>query len=219
MKKYGTKNHAETVIHTLEGLYPGADCALHFASPVQLLIATILSAQCTDARVNIVTQTLFQRYKTATDFAEISQEALEKEIHSTGFYRNKAKNIRACCQMLVAKYGGEVPTDMATLITLPGVGRKTANCVLGTGFGLAEGITVDTHVFRLARRIGLSTGNTPEKVEADLMKIVPQSEWIFISHGLVLHGRQVCPARKPKCDDCPISLCKYRNTAEKKRSK
>lgn len=218
MRKYGTKNHALAVIATLETLYPAADCALHFASPLQLLIATILSAQCTDARVNIVTQTLFQKYKTASDFAEISLETLEKEIHSTGFYRNKAKNIRACCQMLVEKYGGEVPAEMATLVTLPGVGRKTANCVLGAGFGLAEGVTVDTHVFRLAHRIGLSAANTPEKVEADLMKIVPREKWILVSHLLILHGRQVCPARKPKCDDCLISLCKYRDSAVKKRN-
>ncbi len=211
MKKYGTKAQALAVISTLEARYPEAGCALHFRSPLQLLVATILSAQCTDVRVNIVTQSLFQKYQTAADFAHVSQETLEKEIHSTGFYRNKAKNIRACCKILVEKYGGQVPAEMETLVTLPGVGRKTANCVLGTGYGLAEGITVDTHVFRLARRIGLSGANTPEKVEADLMKIVPRDKWISVSHLLILHGRQICPARKPKCYECPVLLCKYKN--------
>ena len=215
--KYGTKSHATKVLAELQAIYPEADCALVHDNPLQLLVATILSAQCTDVRVNIVTQTLFQKFRTAKDFAEVSQEELEHEIHSTGFYRNKAKNIRECCRMIVEKYAGRVPADMESLVALPGVGRKTANCILGNGYGIAEGITVDTHVLRLARRIGLSAAGTPEKVEADLMKIVPREKWIAASHQLIFLGRNICQARKPKCEVCPMNaakVCRYASEHE-----
>ena len=209
MKKYGTKPHAKKVLATLDTIYPDADCALEYGTPLQLLVATILSAQCTDVRVNIVTQTLFQKYRTAADFAAVSQEELEEDIRSTGFYRNKAKNIRACCKILAEKYAGQVPADMEILTSLPGVGRKTANCVLGNGYGISEGITVDTHVLRLSERIGLSDASTPEKVEADLMKIIPREKWGIVSHQLIFLGRNICLARRPKCEICPLIECRH----------
>ena len=162
----------------------------------------ILSAQCTDVRVNIVTKDLFKKYRSAADYANVSQEELEAYIHITGFYHNKAKNIRECCKILVEKYGGEVPDSMDELVQLPGVGRKTANCVLGTFWGIADGVVVDTHVLRLAQRMGLSEETTPEKVEQDLMRIVPRDKWVKISHQLILHGRNVCMARNPQCEKC-----------------
>lgn len=200
--KYGTPEHALEICEGLERLYPDADCALNFRTALEMLIAVMLSAQCTDARVNIVTKTLFQKYRSAADFASVSQEELEKDIHSTGFYHNKAKNIRACCRILEEQFGGEVPADMETLVNLPGVGRKTANCVLGTYYGITDGVVVDTHVLRLSQRLGLSEETTPEKVEADLMRIVPREKWVKISHQLVLLGRNVCMARNPKCETC-----------------
>ncbi|MDO4575430.1 MAG: endonuclease III [Planctomycetia bacterium] len=209
--KYGTKAHAKKVCEILDALFPDAGCELRFYSPLELLIATILSAQCTDARVNIVTQDLFQKYKTAQDYATAPLEALENDIHSTGFYHNKAKNIRACCQILVEKYHGEVPKEMDALVALPGVGRKTANCVRGSAFGLADGVVVDTHVSRISQKMGLTQETTPEKIERDLMKIVPQEKWIQISHQMILLGRSVCPARSPKCADCPVTVCQARN--------
>ncbi|MDO4550610.1 MAG: endonuclease III [Planctomycetia bacterium] len=208
MKKYGTKRHANNILAQLDIMYPAAACALTYESPLQLLISTILSAQCTDIRVNMVTPALFKKYKTAADFAAASQESLEMDIRSTGFYHNKAKNIRACCKILAEKFEGQVPQDMKTLVSLPGIGRKTANCVLGNAYGLSEGITVDTHVLRLSQRIGLSTSSTPEKVETDLMKIIPRDKWILVSHQLIFLGRELCHARKPKCEICPISECK-----------
>lgn len=200
--KYGTAAHAEKICAGLDVLYPEANCALNYRNALELLIAVILSAQCTDVRVNIVTKTLFQKYRSAADFARVSQEELEADIHSTGFYRNKARNIRECCRILDEKFNGEVPPVLEELVQLPGVGRKTANCVLGTHFGLAEGVVVDTHVLRLAQRLGLSENSTPEKVEEDLMRLVPRERWVKISHQLILHGRNVCMARNPKCEGC-----------------
>lgn len=200
--QYGTPAHAQKILEGLEILYPDAGCALNHLSALQLLIAVILSAQCTDVRVNIVTKDLFKKYRCAADYANAPQEELETDIHSTGFYHNKAKNIRECCKILVEKYGGEVPDSMDELVQLPGVGRKTANCVLGTFWGIADGVVVDTHVLRLAQRMGLSKETTPEKVEQDLMRIVPQDKWVKISHQLILHGRNVCMARNPQCEKC-----------------
>lgn len=200
--QYGTPAHAQKILEGLEILYPDAGCALNHLSALQLLIAVILSAQCTDVRVNIVTKDLFKKYRCAADYANAPQEELEADIHSTGFYHNKAKNIRECCKILVEKYGGEVPDSMDELVRLPGVGRKTANCVLGTFWGIADGVVVDTHVLRLAQRMGLSKETTPEKVEQDLMRIVPQDKWVKISHQLILHGRNVCMARNPQCEKC-----------------
>lgn len=200
--QYGTPAHAQKILEGLEILYPDAGCALNHLSALQLLIAVILSAQCTDVRVNIVTKDLFKKYRSAADYANASQEELEADIHSTGFYHNKAKNIRECCRILVEKYGGEVPDSMDELVRLPGVGRKTANCVLGTFWGIADGVVVDTHVLRLAQRMGLSEETTPEKVERDLMRIVPRDKWVKISHQLILHGRNVCMARNPQCEKC-----------------
>jgi endonuclease III len=201
------RRRARRISHVLAELYPDAECALRHESPLQLLIATILSAQCTDARVNLVTPALFARYQTAADFASAKPQELERLIASTGFFRMKAKNIRACCQILVDRFAGDVPGTLEELVQLPGVGRKTANVVLGDAFGV-PGITVDTHVGRLSRRLGLTVHGDPVKVEFDLMAVVPQAEWTSISHGLILHGRQVCFARKPQCEACALNrLC------------
>ena len=187
--------------------FPEAACALQFESPLQLLVATILSAQCTDVRVNMVTPTLFAEFPTARDFADVPQEVLEDRIHSTGFFRNKAKNIIATCREIVRHHGGEVPADFDLLTSLPGVGRKTANCVLGNGFGIAEGFVVDTHVIRLSRRLGLVPPDekNPERIEAVLTQLVPQEHWIRFSHELILHGRRTCNARRPDCEHCCIA--------------
>ncbi len=199
---------ARVIWETLARTYPGAHCELDYSNPLELLIATILSAQCTDVRVNIVTKALFRRCKTARDYAEISQEELERLVQSTGFFRNKAKNIRACCADLVVKHGGEVPRELAALTALAGVGRKTANVVLGNAFGMNEGVVVDTHVQRLSRRLGLTREDTPEKIEQDLMKLVPREDWALLSHWLIWHGRRRCMARKPDCAHCEIArLC------------
>lgn len=199
---------ARAICQGLARTYPDAHCELDYSSPLELLVATILSAQCTDVRVNIVTKELFRRCKTARDYAAIPQEELERLVQSTGFFRNKAKNIRACCADLVAKHGGEVPRDLAALTALAGVGRKTANVVLGNAFGLNEGVVVDTHVQRLSRRLGLTKEETPEKIEQDLMKLVPREDWALLSHWLIWHGRRRCMARKPDCAHCEISgLC------------
>ncbi len=202
------RTHAARVARKLAQVYPDAECALVHDSPLELLIATILSAQCTDQRVNIVTNELFARYRSAADFARAPLPALEKAVKSTGFFRNKAKNIKACCQMLVERHGGEVPRDMESLVVLPGVGRKTANVVLGTAFGLATGVVVDTHVARLSKRLGLTTHVDPVKIEQDLMRELPPTEWIALSHRLIQHGRRVCVARKPRCEICQLAdLC------------
>jgi endonuclease-3 len=189
----------------LEAQYPGADCALTHGDPLQLLIATILSAQCTDERVNQVTPELFHKYPRAESYLAVPQEAIETEIHSTGFFRNKAKAIQGACRRIVEVYGGEVPRTMEELLTLPGVARKTANVVLGTAYGIAEGIAVDTHVRRLAGRLGLTEHQEPEKIERDLMAMLPSTRWTGFSHRLILHGRQVCHARKPACTACNLN--------------
>jgi endonuclease-3 len=195
---------ARQIVRRLKLLYPDAHCALHHENPLQLLIATILSAQCTDKRVNLVTPSLFQRYSGAAAFADAQPRELEEAIASTGFFRNKARNIIACCQRLVADHGGQVPGNMEQLVQLPGVGRKTANVILGTAFAV-PGITVDTHVSRLSRRMGLTTHTDPAKIEQDLMRLIPRKEWTIFSHRMIFHGRQVCYARKPDCEHCALA--------------
>ncbi|HMP58097.1 MAG TPA: endonuclease III [Gemmatales bacterium] len=195
---------ARQVVQALARLYPEARCALRHENPVQLLVATILSAQCTDERVNKVTPTLFQRYPDAAAFASADRRELEGLIQSTGFFRNKAKNIVACCQELVARHGGAVPADLEELVRLPGVGRKTANVVLGDCFGI-PGIVVDTHVKRLSRRLGLTRATDPEKIEQELMPLVPPEEWTNLGHRLIFHGRAVCQARSPRCEACALA--------------
>ena len=198
----------QTLIGRLRKAYPEAACALTHDDPFQLLVATILSAQCTDARVNMVTPVLFASYPDARTMSQVSQEKLETIIRSTGFYRNKAKAIRAASQRLVDAYGGAVPRTMEELLTLSGVARKTANVVLGVAYGIAAGVVVDTHVERIARRLGLSKGKTAEEVERDLMQTLPRDEWIHFSHLLIFHGRKTCIARKPKCGECAVKdLC------------
>jgi endonuclease III len=189
----------------LDALYPEAECSLEHQSPLELLISTILSAQCTDERVNQVTKTLFRKYHEPEDYLRVPQEELEQDIHSTGFFRNKAKAIRGACRRILEEHGGEVPATMEELLQLPGVARKTANCVLGSAFGVAEGVVVDTHVQRLSRLLGLSQATTPEKIERDLMERFPRERWIRLSHQLILHGRSVCSARKPNCPACPLN--------------
>jgi endonuclease III len=196
------------MIERLRQAHPDAHCALDHRTPVQLLIATILSAQCTDERVNQVTPLLFERYPTAAALAGADREELEEMIRSTGFFRNKAASIQETCRVLVDEYGGEVPAEMDKLLKLRGVARKTANVVLGNAFGITEGVVVDTHVKRLAQRLGLSRESTPEKIERDLIALVPRSEWIDIAHLLIFHGRRVCAARKPNCAACTLNdLC------------
>jgi len=192
------------ILSLLKAEYPDAQCALTHADPLQLLIATILSAQCTDVRVNQVTPGLFQRYPTTRDLAEAELSDLENLIRSTGFFRNKAKNIKGACQQLVSKFNGKIPQSMEELLTLPGVARKTANVVLGSAFGIPSGVVVDTHVFRLSHRLRLAHAKTPEKVEQDLMRKIPREEWINFSHRLIFHGRRVCTARKPLCHVCSL---------------
>lgn len=199
------KRRAARVVRALRKDYSDATCALVHANPFQLLIATILSAQCTDERVNLVTRDLFAKHPTAADLAQLPIKDLERSIQSTGFFRNKAKNIQACCRQLVAQHAGEVPRDMQALVQLPGVGRKTANVVLGTAFGIPTGVVVDTHVGRLVRRLGLTSEQDPVKVERDLMQILPRGAWIDFSHRLIHHGRRVCKARRPLCDHCSMN--------------
>jgi endonuclease-3 len=208
-ESFQTKSsRALEIIRRLKKAYPDAHCELNFSNPLQLLVATILSAQCTDKRVNMVTPSLFQKYRAAQDFAEAPPGALEAAIKSTGFYRNKARSIRAACRALVEKHGGEVPRTMEALVQLEGVGRKTANVVLGNAFGLAEGIVVDTHVARLSGRLGLTENTAPEKIEADLQRLVPRADWTLVSHLLIWHGRRRCGARKPDCAGCEVkTLC------------
>ena len=196
------------IIARLERVYPDATCALDHRSALELLVATILSAQSTDARVNMVTPVLFAKYHTAADFAAADPAVLEREIHSTGFFRNKTKSIIGMAQALVERHGGTVPDTLEQLVELPGVGRKTANVVLGTWFGKNEGIVVDTHVQRLSRLLGLTRESDPVKIERDLMALVPRDEWTWWSHTLILHGRGVCIARRPKCEICVLNrLC------------
>lgn len=198
------RRRARQVVARLKDNYPDVTSALAHQNPFQLLIATILSAQCTDKQVNLVTKELFKKYPSATHFAQAPITDIEKAIRSTGFFHNKAKNIRACCVALVEQFQGQVPQDLDTLTALPGIGRKTANVVLGTAFGLATGIVVDTHVGRICRRLGLTAQKDAVKVEKDLMQVVPKAEWIDFSHRLIHHGRQVCSSRKPRCDACSL---------------
>lgn len=196
------------IIARLRRAYPDATCALHHTSALELLVATILSAQSTDARVNMVTPLLFAKYPTAHDYAAADPAVLEQEIHSTGFFRNKTRSIIGMAHALVERHGGQVPDGMAELVALPGVGRKTANVVLGTWFGKNEGVVVDTHVQRLCALLGLTTEKQPEKIERDLMELVPRQRWTWFSHTLIQHGRRVCIARRPKCEECVVSpLC------------
>jgi endonuclease-3 len=200
------------ILKGLDEAYPHAECALNHRSPWELLVATILSAQCTDVRVNMVTPELFRRFPTAEAMAKASLPELEELIKTTGFYHNKAKSIQGAARKIIANFGGKVPQTLAELITIPGVARKTANVVLGVCFGKAEGIVVDTHVFRIARRLELAKGDTPEKVEQELMHVIPRERWISFSHQIIQHGRQVCVARNPKCNVCNLEpLCRSKD--------
>jgi endonuclease-3 len=198
------KTRARQIVRRLAKEYPNAKCALEHENPLQLLIATILSAQCTDKRVNMVTPALFRRYPDTAAFAKAHPPELENAIASTGFFRNKTKNIIACCRQILDEHGGEVPGSMEELFKLPGVGRKTANVILGNAFGV-PGITVDTHVARLSRRLGLTTHTDAVKIEHDLMQLIPKKEWTMFSHRMIFHGRQVCFARKPNCPGCVLA--------------
>jgi len=210
-----TRTHGRTaqkrvgpVIARLKKRFPEAGCSLQHADPLELLVATILSAQCTDARVNVVTQTLFRKYRTAGDYAAADPAVFEDEIRSTGFFRNKTKSVLGMAAALLARFGGRVPDTMEDLVTLPGVGRKTANVVLGNAFGKDEGVVVDTHVARITQLLAFTTQSDPEKIEQDLMALVPRPEWTLFPHLLIHHGRAVCMARRPKCGECPLAdLC------------
>jgi endonuclease-3 len=196
------------ILRALDEAYPAVECALTHRSPWELLVATILSAQCTDVRVNMVTPELFKRFPTPADLSKASLPELEALIRTTGFFHNKAKSIQGAARKVVSEFNSQVPQTLAELITIPGAARKTANVVLGVCFAKAEGLVVDTHVFRIARRLGLAKGDTPQKVEQELMRVIPQDRWIAFSHQLIHHGRQVCDARKPKCDRCNLEqLC------------
>jgi endonuclease III len=208
-KAAGTNpQRVKAILQGLDEAYPNVTCALVHQNPFQLLIATILSAQSTDETVNRVTKTLFEKYRTPRDFAVASPAELEQDIHSTGFFRNKTKSIMGASKKIVEEFGGEVPKTMDQLLSLPGVARKTANVVLGTAFGIAVGVVVDTHVTRLANRLDLSRNSDPKKIEQDLMQVIPQDKWILFSHQLIWHGRRVCQARKPRCAECNLeTLC------------
>jgi endonuclease-3 len=196
------------IVAALEATYPTAHCELNFSNPLELLVATILSAQCTDKRVNIVTESLFKKYRSATDFAKVDLAGLEQDIKTTGFYRNKAKGIKAAAQSIVEKHSGKVPQTMEELVELGGVGRKTANVVLGNAFNINLGVVVDTHVARLSYRLGLVNETDPVKIEQVLMKLVPQEQWTLFSHLLIWHGRRRCYARNPDCENCEVlKLC------------
>ncbi|HEC32309.1 MAG TPA: endonuclease III [Deltaproteobacteria bacterium] len=214
MKK--DKTEIEAILRILDKLYPDAKCSLNFTNPLELLVATILSAQCTDERVNEVTKSLFEKYRSAKDYASVSQEELEEDIRPTGFYKNKAKSLRKCCEELERKFGGEVPPDLDKLVKLPGIGRKTANVVLGAAFGI-PGIVVDTHVKRISRRLGLTREKDPVKIEFDLMKLIPKEKWTKFSHQMIYHGRAVCKSRKPLCEECELrEYCDYYRDRDKK---
>ena len=198
----------ESIIDGLKRAYPDAHCELNFSTPLELLVATILSAQCTDVQVNIVTEKLFKKYRSAKAFAEVELPELENDIRRIGLFRNKAKNIQACCRKLMEIHNGSVPQTMEELVALDGVGRKTANVVLGNAFNINFGVVVDTHVGRLSNRMGLTREKTPEKIEKALMKLVPQDDWTMFSHWLIWHGRRRCSARRPECSECELAeLC------------
>jgi len=203
------KRHVSRVLRALRRDYSDAECALHYETPVQLLVATILSAQCTDKRVNLVTRVLFRKYPTAAHLARVPLSRLEKDIQSTGFFRNKAKNLIAMAQLVVLNHAGEIPRTMAELVLLPGVARKTANVILGTFFGKNVGVVVDTHVGRISTRLDLTwtSKDTKDavKIEKDLMEVLPRKDWTYFSHAVILHGRETCSARKPRCDDCTLA--------------
>jgi endonuclease-3 len=202
------KSRATKIVQELRRLYPQAECALNHRNPLELMVATILSAQCTDARVNLVTATLFRKYQSAADYLAVPLGELEGDISSINFFRNKAKSIQGACRKIIDQHGGEVPASLEELVELPGVGRKTANVILGTAFGIPSGIVVDTHVSRLSQRLGLTDARTPEKIETALVEIIPRADWINFSHLLILHGRQVCKARQPNCSECTAAaLC------------
>ncbi len=202
------KARVERILALLDQMFPNVTCALHHTNAWELLVATILSAQCTDERVNKVTPGLFAKYPTIEDFAAVSQAELAVDIHSTGFFNNKAKSVIGAAKKILGEFGGEIPQDIDQLLTVPGAARKTANVVLGTAFGIASGVVVDTHVSRLSQRLDLTRETTPEKIERDLVKLLPQSRWIQFSHQLIHHGRGLCTARNPKCAECPMeSLC------------
>lgn len=197
--------YAAKVVKILRKTYPDAKCALYFSNPLEILVATILSAQCTDVRVNMVTPGLFKKYRSCKDFAEAKPEELQKDIKSTGFYRNKAKSIQGACRMMLEKFEGKVPRTMTEILELPGVARKTANVVLHNAYGIVEGIVVDTHVRRLSRRLGFTQLNVPEKIEQELLKIIPRKDWGDLSYLLIDHGRALCKAQKPDCENCPVN--------------
>lgn len=199
------KDRVAKVIELLQKQYPNARTALNWTNPLELLVATMLSAQTTDIRVNIVTQTLFKKYHTAKDYANADIKELEQDIRSTGFYHNKARNLKACCQLLVNKFDGQVPKTMEELLELPGVARKTANIVLYNAYGITAGIAVDTHVTRLQQRLGLTQQNDQNKIEQDLMAIAPEEKWMLLTDLLIFHGRQICTAKKPRCDICVLN--------------
>jgi len=206
------KEHVDAILKGLDEAYPDAVCALDHRTPWELLVATILSAQCTDVRVNLVTPELFRRFPSPQAMAKASLPELEELVRTTGFYRNKAKSIQGAARKIIANFGGEVPQTLAELITVPGAARKTANVVLGVCFGKAEGVVVDTHVFRIARRLELAKGDTPEKVEQELMQALPRERWIGFSHQIIQHGRKVCMARNPKCGECNLeTLCRSKD--------
>ena len=200
------------ILKALDEAYPNAECALAHSTPWELLVATILSAQCTDVRVNMVTPELFRRFPTTAAMAQATLPQLEEIIRTTGFYRNKAKSVQGAARKIVSDFGGKVPQTLAELTTVPGAARKTANVVLGVSFGKAEGVVVDTHVFRIARRLELAKAGTPEKVEQELMQVLPKDRWISFSHQIIQHGRQVCLARNPKCNSCNLEpLCRSKD--------
>ncbi|HEY0099251.1 MAG TPA: endonuclease III [Pyrinomonadaceae bacterium] len=202
------KKRAAKIIGKLKRAYPQARCSLNYSTPLELLIATILSAQCTDERVNLVTTDLFRKYRGADDYVRAAPAELERDIHSTGFFRNKAKAIQGACRMINEEYGGRVPETLEELIALPGVARKTANVVLGNAYGIASGVVVDTHVSRVAQRLKLTGHEQPEKIERDLIELVPRADWIIFPHLLIAHGRATCKARTPLCAECPVEpLC------------
>lgn len=202
------KEKTAEIIRRLKQEYPDAHCALNFSNPFELLVATILSAQCTDERVNIVTTNLFVKYRKPDDYLSVEADELERDIHSTGFFRNKAKSIRGASERIVNDFGGEIPQTMDELLTLDGVARKTANVVLGNAFNIASGVVVDTHVSRVSQRLALTENTIPPKIEKDLSELVPQSDWILFPHLLIAHGRKICQARRPKCEECILeTLC------------
>jgi endonuclease-3 len=208
LSKTAPKKRIGEILARLKKAYPDAKCTLDFTNPLELLIATILSAQCTDERVNIVTKTLFKKYKTPEDYLRVSEEELQNDVRTTGFFRNKTRSIKGAAKKIVEDFSGNVPDTMDQLLTLPGVARKTANVVMGNIFHKASGVVVDTHVSRVSQRLALTKDKTPEKIEQDLMKLVPQQDWVKFSHMLIMHGRYVCKALKPECPECVLNdLC------------